>query len=610
MASFPLIPAHIGSRDGMPYAPDYGDVYHTASGGLEQARRVFMAGTGLPQRWQGREVFTVLETGFGLGLNFLATWQAWRSSANRSRRLHFVSVEKHPLSVSDLARQLASHSELALAAGELIAAWPLLVPGCHRLHFEDGAVTLTVLFGDVQALDQLDVRADALYLDGFSPAKNLDMWSPQVMQMLARKAAPDARLATWSVAGKVRRALETAGFAVAKHPGFGTKREMLTAGFPSAPPVRRPAIRSLAIIGAGLAGTSVAQRLAERGMRVDLFDSHSQVAQEASGNPIGVFRPLFSRDDNRASRFSRAAFCYGMHHWDRLALFSHNPRWLSCGVVQIAHDEAGLARWQETLAVYPPSYLRSVTADEIRGLTGIDAVLGGYHVPLGGWMAPPSLCKAQSASHPERIETHFNAVLTKLEPGASGWRLSLSRHPDPMEFDAVILANGNQAAAFAPALPLQPVRGQVSYLPEGSIPPLRQVVAREGYVTPAVDGLHVLGASYDFDDQSAEPGAASHASNLQRLAGMLPGWEKKFSAAALQGRAAFRATTPDRLPVIGELAPGLYAYTGLGSRGIVWSALGAELLACLITGEPLPVENDLVAVVSPNRFLNRAHAQR
>jgi tRNA 5-methylaminomethyl-2-thiouridine biosynthesis bifunctional protein len=166
----------------------------------------------------------------------------------------------------------------------------------------------------------------------------------------------------------------------------------------------------------------------------------------------------------------------------------------------------------------------------------------------------------------------------------------------------VILANANQASRFAPHLPLLSVRGQLTYLPAGSLPALEQVIAREGYVTPAVDGMHVLGASYDLDDTSTEPHARAHAGNLQRLAGLLPGWEKKFSADSLQGRVAFRATTPDRLPIIGALEPGRYAYTGLGSRGIVWSALGAELLACLITGEALPVEQDLVAAVSPLRF--------
>lgn len=605
MARFPLIPAQPELRDNTPYAPAYGDVYHSAQGGLLQARQVFLAGTGLPDRWHGQDHFTVLETGFGLGLNFFATWQAWRDAPKRPRRLHFVAVEKHPLRVADLARLLAPYPELAMLTGELVAAWPLLVPGCQRLHFEAGALTLTLLFGDVEELDQLVLQADALFLDGFSPARNPAMWSPEVMRILARKAAPGARLATWSVAGEVRRNLEAGGFTVEKRPGFGAKREMLTGMWggqgAATPPERRPA--TIAIIGAGLAGTSLAHRLAERGPQVSLFDAQPAPAMEASGNPVGVFRPLFSSDDNRAARFSRAAFCYAMQHWDRLAAAGHNPRWLSCGVVQIARDDAEARRWHGILAGYPEEYIQPLAADEIERLTGHK--LGGYRVSLGGWISPPSLCAAQIANQAARIATRLASTVSAIEPCASGWRLTLRDQPQVPEFDAVILANANQSAAFAPHLPLTPVRGQLSYLPAGDLPIIQQVIAREGYVTPAVDGIHVLGASYDLDDSSPEPHARAHASNLQRLAGLLSGSEKNFSADQLQGRVAFRATTPDRLPIIGALAPGLFVYSGLGSRGIVWSALGAELLACLITGEALPVEEDLVAVLSPLRFQQR-----
>ncbi|HYP67954.1 MAG TPA: FAD-dependent 5-carboxymethylaminomethyl-2-thiouridine(34) oxidoreductase MnmC, partial [Thiobacillaceae bacterium] len=440
-------------------------------------------------------------------------------------------------------------------------------------------------------------------LDGFSPARNPAMWSAELMRILAGKAAPGARLATWSVAAEVRKNLDAAGFQVEKRAGFGAKREMLVGGWTGlgSAPGRAPA--SIAIVGAGLAGTSLAQRLAERGLHVSLFDARPALAMEASGNPVGVFRPRLARDDNRAARFSRAAFLYAMHHWDRLAAAGHNPRWLSCGVVQIARDDAEAQKWHEILADYPAEYIQALAGEEIERLTG--QKLGGYRVSLGGWMSPPSLCSVQIASQAARIETRLAVEIAAIEPCPSGWRLSLRNQPGALEFGTVILANANQVTRFAPRLPLQAVRGQLSYLPGGTLPALGQVFAREGYVTPAVDGVHVLGASYDADDISAQPHAQSHADNLQRLAGLLPGWEKQFSADKLQGRVAFRATTPDRLPIIGALAPGLYVYTGLGSRGIVWSALGGELLACQITGEALPVEQDLVAAVSPLRFHQR-----
>src|SRR5690349_14050833 len=137
----PLVPAPLAfDATGTPYSPVYGDIYHSADSGPGQARHVFLGGNGLPARWAGSRVFTIVETGFGLGLNFLATWQAWRADPARPGRLHFVSVEKHPFTLEALATLQARHPEFAELAAELQAAWPLPLPGMHRLDFEDGRV--------------------------------------------------------------------------------------------------------------------------------------------------------------------------------------------------------------------------------------------------------------------------------------------------------------------------------------------------------------------------------------------------------------------------------------------------------------------------------------
>ena len=220
---------------GTPVSAAYGDVYHSADGGPAQARHVFLAGNDLPLRWAGRARFTVFETGFGLGLNFLATWQAWQADPARCAVLHFVSVEKHPFAAPDLARAHAAWPEFAALSAELCAAWPPLSGGEHRLVLAGGQVVLTLILADaLDVLPQLDVAADAFYLDGFSPARNPELWSPAVCAALARCAAPGASLATWSVAGGVRRALAAAGFVLARRPGFAGKREMLTGRWPVA----------------------------------------------------------------------------------------------------------------------------------------------------------------------------------------------------------------------------------------------------------------------------------------------------------------------------------------------------------------------------------------
>ena len=214
--------------DGTPVSEKYGDVYHSAAGGHAQARHVFLAGNGLPQRWRGCEAFSILETGFGLGVNFMATWLAWRDDPQRSQTLQFTSLEKHPFSAADLALAHAAWPEFAGLSAMLCASWPLLVAGAHRIELDDGRVVLQLVFGDAaDMLPLLEGEVDVFYLDGFSPAKNPELWSPDICCALARLARPDATLATWSVAAVVRNALTAAGFRVEKRPGFTGKRQML-----------------------------------------------------------------------------------------------------------------------------------------------------------------------------------------------------------------------------------------------------------------------------------------------------------------------------------------------------------------------------------------------
>jgi tRNA 5-methylaminomethyl-2-thiouridine biosynthesis bifunctional protein len=618
----PLVAAELAfDGNGIPVAPAYGDVYHSAAGGLEQARHVFIQGNELPTRWQGRESFAVLETGFGLGLNFLATWQAWRDDPRRCKRLHFVSVEKHPFSAADLARLHEAWPELAPLAAELRAQWPLLMPGLHRLHLANDRVTLTLAFGDaLELLPQLVAQADAFYLDGFSPAKNPELWSDAVAAELRRLAAPGATLATWAVAGEVRRRLADACFALEKRPGFGGKREMLVGRLPGTTPGPAPTDRRVAVIGAGIAGTSIAERLAARDFEVTLIDASNGPAGGASGNPIGIIRPLPSLDDNRLSRLLRAGYLHAARHLSALDGEGLHLRWSRCGVLHLARDTKHEETQRRAIAEQapPPEFARFVEREEATRLAGWPVEAGGWWFPGGAWIAPPSLCAANLARHAGRIATRYGTTVARLERHGELWRLLDADERVVAEAPQLVLAAGAQVARLVPGrvLPVWPGRGTISLLPEADTPSLDVVACRLGYVTPAVDGIRCAGATMAREDDSA-PRDDDHVENLHRLDMILPGFGKGLDPAKLAGRTSLRPMSPDRLPLAGSLPPsveaaadGLHVLSGFGARGLVWAALAAELLACRVAGEPLPLEADLAAACDPARFLAKPPRRR
>lgn len=630
----PLEPAHLAFRDdGTPYSPEYGDVYHSSAGGLEQARHVFLRGNGLPERWQQRERFTIVETGFGLGLSFLATWADWRADPRRCARLHFVSVERHPFSRSDLRQLHARWPALDALSRELGAHWPALTPGMHRIHLDDGRVVLTLLFGDARTLlPQLQCRADAFFLDGFAPSRNPQLWSAEVLGELARVAAAGATLATWSVAGALRERLAGLGFACRKLPGFADKREMLQArlagdGTPAAGSEGRHAM----VIGAGLAGSSVAHRLAERGWLIDVIDSADGPGRGASGNLAGVLRPLPSLDDNRLARITRAGALYGLHHLHRLTAHGRDVMWDACGVLHIARDAVHEGKQRQVVEAhrYPHDYLRFVTREEASRISGWPLEAGGWWFPHGAWVRPPSLCAANLLDWPQRIRCHYGHTVAHLEHGPDGWRALDANGLLVGAAPIAIVANGVgiDALAQTAVLPVRSARGQVAHLPAAAGSAPNVVVCRLGYVTPEIGGVRCAGATFSVDDPEPALRERDHRDNLAKLDFMLPGFSSALANAPVAGRVGFRPASPDRLPMVGAVPadvtpehgtplaalarkPGLYAVSGFGARGLVWASLAGELLASQLCDEPLPLERELVEALDPARHLLRPVRRR
>ncbi len=604
MATPPIQPAHWhGDDDGRIYAPDFGDVYASRSGAWGQARAVFISGCELPSRWEGGRCLRLLETGFGLGVNFLATWAELQSSGGHAR-LHYVAVEKHPFTATDLRKALKlsiASAEPALAAvlrplaEQLLSQWPPLLPGCHALELDE-QVTLTLVFGDVAGvLPTIAGRFDAFYLDGFAPDRNPDMWSPEVLGHLAALAAPGARLSSWCVAGAVRRALADHGFVVEKRPGFGGKRDSLAARWPvEAIEYSLPAIAPEAVvIGAGVAGASVARQLARRGVAVTVLE-REQPAGGGSGNPVAVVRPEPGGVANPVTELSAAGTLW-LERWiDRQADVVRHA-W--CGVLRMARDERKHEKMAAQAMHADTDWLAPVDVPAAAQLCGALPAESGFHLPRAGWVVPPTLVAAL-LNHP-RITVRSAAQVTALDPRDDGWCVTLA---DGMALHApvVVLATAFDGGLGPVRVATGRARGQLSSLPARVDRPLTKIICREGYITPAIDGMHTIGATVQHDDETTNARRSDDEENFYRLQRLLPNFAEDASAMQ-SGRVGWRATTQDRVPLVGRVADGLYVSLGHGARGVTCAPLCGEFIAAMVCGEPLPLGSEWVARLDPLR---------
>ena len=458
------------------------------------------------------------------------------------------------------------------------------------------ASTLTLVFGDAtETLPTLWLRADAFYLDGFAPAKNPELWTPAIFKALARLAGEDATFSTYTSAGDVKRALTQTGFEYRKVEGFGWKRAMLVGRFAPRWRVRRhepPAPlavqeRHAVVIGAGLAGCAVIERLAARGWRVTSLERHAALARDASGNPAGVFHPLLSRDDGVASRITRAGFLYALQRWKALEQAGHRPLRGSEGLLQLAANDEEASMMAAALATfaYPQEYVTLLGRAEAERIAKFPLTQGGWLFPHGGWIDPATLCAAQCASAGERLERRFGVEAARVERVGDEWRVFDADGHELAHASVVIFANAHDAARVAGLqyAPTRSVRGQLTFLPAGSVPSLALPVIGDGYAVPLPDGVTLTGATFDIDDPERAVQTAGHIENLQRLAQMLPALASTLDAqhaASLPGRVAFRCVTSDRLPMIGALADEAAAIHELSAYAAHGRSICRARMAC------------------------------
>jgi tRNA 5-methylaminomethyl-2-thiouridine biosynthesis bifunctional protein len=637
-----------------------------------------LATIGLPRRWRGLPRFTLLEAGFGLGHHFLHTWRAWKQEAlgepPTERQLTYVAVEKYPPILADLRRAHALDERIEPLAQALLDAWPPLTPNIHVLDFDGGRVRLLLALGDVDPmLASLQVRADAVLIDGLGQARGSFAVSQRMATALARVVAPEATLLATSLGEDARlfaAQLKTAGFelqpAVGNDIGNDDVTSTLLARFnPSFKarrvPVRKAMLqnrvesapRTALVIGGGLAGALAAQALARSGWCCTVIDRHPQPAQEASGNPAGLFHGTAHAGDGVHARFNRAAALLAAQRYAPLVHAAAIQGQVQ-GVLRLNATELAAASGMK-------GYLDVLNADEATQVAGCPVQGPAWLFSGGGWLSPASLCR-QALSTPG-VLWQGGAAVERLLAKDGGWCALGADGRTLAQAQIVVCATGaapvpypvvetgcaglgdvskdRQAQGLSPGegewpvsaeWPLQRIRGQVSWLKardveavagmhksDVSLGPARPL-SGNGYALRTADGSLLFGASAQPDDDEANVRDSDHAHNLERLASLC-GLKAK-SAAAVQGRVGWRATMPDRLPLVGAWpmcveqieattrldhcrlvprTPGLYVLLGLASRGLTWGPLAAEVLAAWINGTAMPIESDLLDAIDPAR---------
>jgi tRNA 5-methylaminomethyl-2-thiouridine biosynthesis bifunctional protein len=561
-------------EDGLPRSRLYGDVYFSAEGGLDESRAVFLTGCGLPDTWKGRAHFTVAELGFGTGLNIAALLDLWRRTAEPGALLHIFSVEAHPISRAEAQRALAHWPQVSDVTDALTQAWPGQAHGVHRVDLPAfGAVLDLAVMDAGEALAAWDGKADAWFLDGFSPAANPQMWREDLLALVAARSHPGARAATFTVAGAVRRGLEAAGFAVEKRPGFGRKRQRLEASLPGLAPTLAPNPR-VAIFGAGIAGAALARAFRAQGIEAQVFGA----PDGASRNPAALVTPRLDAGLGPPARlyadsFRRATALYGQVTGAVIAQ----------GARQLESGERDARRFAAIAAsdLFEPGSMRVQGAAMVMG----EALVVEPAIILDAWLGPllPPV---------ETLERHGDV-----------WRLHAAGQVH--EADVVCLAAGHACADLAAGLPLQPVRGQASW---ASIQ-IAQAASFGGYAIPMRGGV-LFGATHDRDVTGTDVREEDNARNLALVAKGLPDLAAQLASVPLEARASIRATTPDRLPLAGCWAEGLFVLSGLGSKGFCAAPLLAEHIAASALARPSPLARALSALVDPERFSARDNPRR
>ncbi len=654
-----------GLQHRVPFSREFDDIYFNPTDGLAESEYVFLEGNHLPADWESpnQSKFCVAELGFGSGLNFLMTVSKWQEtiqnrSDNKDCHLNFISIEKRPFTREDFLSACKHWPQFSELAEYFCERYPSLTYGRHQIEFPQWQTTLTLFLMPVEdaLADWLDdherqtsrQKVDHWFFDGFAPAKNESMWGDQLCQQVAKLSKPNTRLATFSVAGNVKNPLKSAGFELSKKKGFGRKREMLTATL-SAPiasevkakfinlkyespwlaqaPVPNQKPLKIAVIGAGLAGCTSANRLAAKGFDVTLFEQGNDIASGASGAAAGIYHPQLTADMNINSQFNWLAYLYLQRYLLSLDNNLKSKLFLSEGLVRLMpHVESkekllalskkiGLDDWIQNESNSP-----SKRAIRFNGAAALSI---------------PDYCRILVETALRAIDLKLNTAVKTVTPIDEKWEVKTEN--SSFTYDHVIFSGGAKCELMKSFLdcPTHTSRGQTMLINEHEIGfNAKDAICEKAYIVTQPNGDLLLGTTFeDFEDDALN--RESQNTILRTASNLFKELESPlsiddFNKLPLNGSVGYRLHANDRLPVIGPVIdkerlktdfdnlgqkrikrdslssyniPGLWLNTAYGSHGLIYSLLGSEYLACEIASRTSPISASIVEALYPGRAM-------
>lgn len=642
-------------RDGQPYSERFDDIYYSSSDtesipGENEFKHVFFSNNGLPERWNNNVDFIIAELGFGSGLNCILTIREWLNHLAKTQSkkcLHYIAIEKFPLSPQAITEIISRYPQLKTYCDEIVNSYPPAVEAAHTRYLFNNRVAIHYRFMDVfEALQNERLNVDAWYLDGFSPAKNAAMWSLALFEKLAQNSHPGTRCSTYTSAGFVKRNLQAAGFSVKKVSGYGRKREMLTAVYNRenntalkysdkpwffSPPKARFTAKKATVIGAGIAGLTIALALIKRGWRITLIDRQNGVAKETSANPAAVSYPRLSVNNDTDTAFYTAAFCYNLHSLHALAENSQQIFCTDSGLLQLMDK----TRSEQIIKKFDFNNKFFSIKDELFCSKNIilpsviSTAQSFVFYKTATVVQPPVLCNALKQECGESLN-FIQAEISNVKHDGEKW-CCYSSNQLCNEAQVLIVASGVDVNELGLPLtfPLQAIRGQAAELnANASSIKIQHAINTGFYLTPAINSKHYLGATYKRDSGSLETTKEENDELFSSLNDYFQGVFKKEDIC--DAWAGFRSMSKDRVPIVGAVCdpvyvkeyygdichgkankdyppvkylPGLYISAAHGSRGFTTSFLAAEIIAAMIEGEPLPVTKKVIDYISPSRFI-------